>query len=520
MSSSDDFLRQVLGASPMRSCVTGIGAAVSLLGASGCCDGCSNVQTKARGDAPSVVWSAEVAHASHGGAVHLAWPGDQDVVVAATVHGDLKIGSADLEASRKAGVGAGMSAAGDVAVWKLGKDGKPRWGLRFGDPAPQSVAGLAVTGAGTVFVGGRFEGSMAWGDATWKSEAGKHGGFVGSIDPAGIPGWGTYFDAVPGKGAEKKEGRRESKASVLAVGTDALGRLFVMGQYSGTFRVNGRAPIVDSPERVGGTFFARFDAAGTMRWFRLASYPDTDEKGKRQALRAFGQAMAVTEHGNLVLVGTARGEGRFVQVPLASHEGGSLFVSVWNQSGEPLWTRPFLADGSVRDLRVAVAGDGSIYLGGVTRGRVVLGEDEVQPETDDEGALFVAKLEASGEPNWLKRVGPTPWGSALGLSVLGDAGLVVAASTPPGDASLDFGGKALFTQAPAAAKGMLYAVAFDPEGEHRWSRGFIAEGIQSGGAVAVDSGRIALAGLVQGEECNPPCKQSQLSHVYVAELGK
>jgi len=499
------------------------------LGASGCCDDFSKVEQSARGDdkASRVVWTARVGDAMRVGAIRVGATASDETVVAASLQGDVTVGGEKLPASRGPKDDAKMSASDDVAVWKLKANGKPLWALRFGDAQSQQVTALSVTGAGTIFVGGRFEGSMPWGNQSWSAGEHAYAGFVGSIDPVGVPGWGTWFDAAP---VVLKHAPADTPpsfgATVSTVGTDAMGRLFVLGNYQGKFRVNGKQPIEDAPDRVGGSFFARFDLGGAMRWFRLASYSERSGDAKEGGtLHAVAESMCSTRHGNVVLVGTASGEGSFVGLPMKAHPTGSLFVSAWNQSGEHLWDYMFPASGDIASLRVAVADDGSIFVAGITRGKVTLDATSVESDSagsavpPSTGALFAARLDASGKALWLKRLAHARWDSPVGLSVAGNDGFVIAATVV--ERQTDVGGGALFDKPMAGKDGAVFVARYGVDGKHQWSRGFITADRNSSGDVVVSkSGRAVVAGLLNVGTCPGACEQKQLGDVFVAALGK
>lgn len=514
---------------------TFLGGTLMSLIATGCCDGCDDLEQRARGDqqASRTVWSSRVRDATHRGVVLARVTPDKEVVVAATLHGDVKIGDSRLEARRAGSADKAKSADGDVVVWRIGAEGETKWAQRFGDGRDQSVASMAVTRKGTVFVGGRFEGSMVWGSHEWKVKDGAHGAFVGTLDPSGAPGWGTWFDAEAG--GDPPTGGTETPsfgATLRSVGTDALGRLFVLGSYVGKFRVDGKVPIEDRPDRVGGVFFARFDQGGAMRWFRLASHSETATGGESSKgsgpLRVHADVMATTEHGNLVIFGTAQGKGDFVGVPMQADPGGSAFLSVWNQSGEHLWTELFPASGELWHPRVAVTTEGTIYVAAVTRGKVTVGETSVQAGSgkgesgvgNPFGELFVGRFEPSGKPVWLRRIATVAWAPPVGLSVDSSRGVIVSATMAMSDGCCDLGGGPLFSEALKGAHDVVFAAAYDSDGRHRWSRGFATEGWSRSEDVAYGpEGRTVVAGTFGIGQCETACDQAELGDVVVSVLG-
>jgi hypothetical protein len=449
-----------------------------------------------------------------------------EIVVAATLHHDVKIGGQTLVARRAQDVDGSTSSAGDVVVWKLSASGKPVWGRRFGDGRLQRATGLAVSGEGTAFVGGAFEGTMDWGKLEWKVADDAHGGFIGALDPSGTPGWGTWFDATP---LEPKSWKGATPprigAEVRAVSSDEKGRLFVMGSYVGRFRIAGKHPITDDPDRVGGSFFARFDPGGAMRWYKLASYPekDIDEKGKPSRLRANLQDMTTSEAGDVILIGTATGEGYFVGMPMKADPNptGSVFVSAWSGSGQDKWSNLFPLAGDLAHPRVAIGQDGSVYLAGLVRGRLTVGPHSLESARTDDGAqLFAARLDPHGKVLWAKSLAHARWNAPIGLAPDGERGFLVTGTTDTGGVS-DVGGGQLFEQPLQGMDGVLFAAAYGPDGAHRWSRGFstLAHN-RSGDVVVTRAGKAVMAGLLNIGECVDSCEREQLGDVYVAAMGK
>ncbi len=491
----------------------------------GCCGDDKGVSQGAKGNesAARVLWTSRISEASRLADVRIAASDTGEVVVAATVQGDVNVAGLSLPATRGPLADTKHASAEDVLVVKLSAGGKQIWGQRFGDGTSQRVTSVAVTGAGTAFVGGTFEGTLRWGNHEWKASDGAHGGFVATIDPAGMPGWGTYFDAIP----LAKDRTVKSSASVRALGTDSMGRLFIMGVYQGRFRIHGQTPIADSEDRIGGTFFARFDRAGALRWYKLASW----SKSRPDALHAQADAMCTNGVGDVVLVGRARGQGTFVHVPMKAHDDGSLFVSVWDQTGKHIWTQLFETTGKLDQVRVACAEDGNLYLVGTTRGEVTMGNQSVHAPTEaadlfsNAGTLFAARLDVSGNPVWLKPLGIVDTASPLGLAADGKLGFVASGRTV---ARLsDVGGGRLFESSAPGANRLAFAAAFGTDGAHRWSRGFSAEyenpeyENRSGGDLSVPKPeRVFFATILGARSCEGSCVQRQLGDVFIAALGK
>lgn len=493
---------------------------------SSCCESHSKVRQAARGQSFSrVTWSHRLGNVAHQGNVRLATTSTNEILVAATLQHDAKIGGQTLLARREQQGDGKASSADDVVVWKLNARGKPVWGRRFGDGSAQRANTVAVSGEGTVFVGGAFEGTMDWGKQEWKVADGVHAGFVGALDPSGAPGWGTWFDATP---LDPKSWKGDSLpkigAEVRALTSDEKGRLFVMGSYVGRFRIAGKEPIADDPDRGGGSFFGRFDAGGAMRWYRLASYPDkdTDETGKPAKLRAHLHDMTTSVAGDVVLVGTATGEGYFVGTPMKADPAGSLLVSAWSGTGLHMWSSLFPLAGELAHPRVVIARDGSVYVAGLLKGRLTVGSHSLEATGPDGPStqLFAARLDSLGKALWAKNLAHARWNVPIGVAADSDRGFVVTATTGTGALS-DVGGGQLFEQPLEGMDGVLFAAAYGPDGEHRWSRGFstLAHN-RSSDVVVTRAGKTVMAGLLNIGECADACEGEQLGDVYVAAMGK
>lgn len=477
-----------------------------------CCDEQSKILQASTGEdaASRAVWTARVGDATSSGDVGIVSIGDEGVVLGASVRGDVKIAGASLPANRAEDLGQNAAAADDILVVKLSSLGKPLWGQRFGDARSQRVHDVDATETGTIFVGGRFEGGLAWGKQTWKANDKGYAGFVATLDPSGVPGWGTWFDAVPAP----KTRDEPCGATVLAVESDDLGRLFVMGSYRGIFRIEGKPPIADADDRTGGTFFARFDSAGALRWFRLASQSE-------QTLQSRVDAMATSHTGDIVLTGVATGKGSFVDVPLDAGKS-SVVITVWDQTGNAMWARSFGLDGTVDRTRVAVSKGGDVYVAAELKGTLVVDKTKVEATPGGEGSvpLVVMRVDPKGEARWVKRLGNVSASAPFDVAADGAEGFVVTATVGVAGGKDDLGGT-VFEEVKPGVEGGVVVAAFDGEGSARWSRAFATEQRnRSGGVTVTKDGRVLVAGILNAGICEPECEQKQLGDLFVAAMRK
>jgi hypothetical protein len=94
------------------------------------------------------------------------------------------------------GLGALASAGGsDVFVVQLDPRGATRWSRSFGGPARDEGAAIGVDGEGNVFVAGTFEKTIDFGRGPLQS-AGRSDIFVAKLGPNGVPSWGRRFGSA------------------------------------------------------------------------------------------------------------------------------------------------------------------------------------------------------------------------------------------------------------------------------------------------------------------------------------
>jgi hypothetical protein len=132
----------------------------------------------------------------------------------------------------------------DAFVVKLDGTGTPQWTRSFGTVAEDNARGIAVDGAGGVYVVGSTSGDLAG-----NGNAGRSDAYLIKYDAAGTRVWTRQF------GADKPEDARN-------VVIDAAGNIYVAG---GTGGIDPLVPVATDQYAV---YLARFDSAGTMAWLR------------------------------------------------------------------------------------------------------------------------------------------------------------------------------------------------------------------------------------------------------------
>jgi hypothetical protein len=218
----------------------------------------------------------------------------------------------------------------------------------------------------------------------------------------------------------------------------------------------------------------KFDASGTVLWSKRFGGSSIQSGGPFLSV-------AVDGAGDVLVTG---------QVDSAIDFGGGAipwgdgFVAELDSNGNYVWSQS-LPQVSAESL--AVDSTGNVLVAGVTSDCAAGG-----------GCLYVAKLDASGQPVW-----STTCGGELACALNGANGIFVAVDGT-GDVvlaggfqgSVDFGGGTFVSMENDA----LFAAKLDPDGNHLWSKSWGNAGTNLNGIdVAVDTaGNVILSGWLVG----------------------
>ncbi len=232
----------------------------------------------------------------------------------------------------------------------------------------------------------------------------------------------------------------------------------------------------------GDAFIVRYGPDGSERWRRQVGTSATDE----------GEGVAAFADGRVVLVGSTGGD-----VDGTSAGGIDVFVVVFDPNGAELWRAQFGSPAYDVARDVAVGPDGLVVLVGATTGALFAPN---VGSTD----LWVAKLDADGDPTWFRQYGTPLQDSATGVAVDGDGNVVVGGRT---DGTL-FG--------PSAGASDAFVAKYTVDGAEVWDLQFGTDAGEIVQALTVDArDHVFATGYTSG---NLDGVNAGLTDLYVIEF--
>jgi hypothetical protein len=254
------------------------------------------------------------------------------------------------------------------------------------------------------------------------------------------------------------------------IAVDSKDNIIVTGTFAGTTDFGGGLEMCAG---AGDVFIVELDPSGSYRWAMSAG----------DASNQTGESIAADGSGNVLLLGDLSGSANFGGGLLTSVDGIDVFLAKLAPDGTHLWSKRFGNEGDQYGASVAMDPQGNVVLTGRNEGSVSFGGDVLTNPTSGAlggGAVFVAKLDPSGEHLWSKQLGDGSDQYGDAVTTDGQGNIFVLAE---GGGAMDFGGGPLI-----GAGGLdVFLAKLDPTGKHLWSKRFGDAMIQYGAGIAVDA---------------------------------
>ncbi|GAB2848147.1 hypothetical protein [Hymenobacter ruber] len=313
---------------------------------------------------------------------------------------------------------------------------------------------IALAADGSRYITGEFVGPLTLGTFTLTPGAGSAHQFLAKYSAAGAVLWATQLD---GGGS----------AYNIHVATDAAGNAYLAGTFASAVTFSGTTLTPTGTN--SDSYLAKFDPQGTMQWVR---------QGGNGTLAT---SIATDASGNVAVAGYSDTAAAFGGAPLA---GSGMCYYKFSPAGTMLQARRVATAqlGFPIETALALDGAGNAYVAGAISNTATFGTLTLGP-TNGFYFAFLCKLDATGTPAWVRRVG--------GLyGAMANAVAVDAAGNPV------VGSSSGYVDTPGGPQGStLFVDQLSAQGVPVWSQsigplftgtGMYATGISFIGGVAFD----------------------------------
>lgn len=208
--------------------------------------------------------------------------------------------------------------------------------------------------------------------------------------------------------------------------------------------------------------------------------------------------LAAAPDGDVLSCGYFNQTANLYGQSLPSAGSSDIFVSRMAGNGEALWSRRFGGAGPDRATAIAPGEDGSSYLAGTFVGTVSFGDFQLSA-VGDSVDVFVAKLDALGEPVWVRSGGSMGAENVSGISLSSNGQVVIVGHYRQ---ELSFG-SLLLEASPNGGGGVSrngFVAALNDEGEWQWAKRLASDGENTANDVCHDAAdAIYVCGRYNGD---------------------
>lgn len=370
-------------------------------------------------------------------------------------------------------------------IAKYDANGAPVWARAFGGSNNDLASGIAVDSQQNIYVAGQFSSTnflIAGVALTNFAPGGRSSLYVAKFNPAGNLLWVRTSDT------------NTYSISNPFITVDGSGNSYVTATFSGTNSISGTNLISQGSTDI---LLAKYDSAGNLVWLRQAGGSDLE----------LSAAVTLDKAGNAYLLGNSRSAnasfGSFtfsVQGPSGDQD---VIVAKYNPAGTVLWAKQFGGTDIEYGRSIAVDNSGNVFItGDFSGGSFPIGTNTlVNSNAVPFSALFIAKLDASGNPLWAKTAQGDYLDSSLEVAVdyLGNSYIAGFFQS----SKLVFNSAVTLTNSAqtAFADADAYVAKFDAAGNLVWATRPFGLNDQRAYTIAVDSAANAyVAGWTQGTD--------------------
>lgn len=273
------------------------------------------------------------------------------------------------------------------------------WAKKAGGTQEDFGSAIATDASGNVYsVGNFFSQSITIGSTTLQNQpyiAFNYGSevFLAKYDACGNVAW-----------AKRAGGNSDTYATGIAA--DSVGNTFITGFFNADTATFGSLKLINTSGY--DAFLVKYDANGNALWAKQGTGNYSD--------RPF--EITLDKNGNIYLAGSFSSDVlTFGSVTLSNGFTGNdedVFVGKFDNNGNAVWLTKGSGDYNEEARGLGVDGAGNVYVSGYSASSgISFGSYSGSVDYYD---IFVAKLNSSGVPQWLKVVGGSGAEQSLNLA--------------------------------------------------------------------------------------------------------
>ena len=374
-----------------------------------------------------------------------------------------------------------LTSAGDAGVYldifvsKLDNAGNFVWAKSMGSPNDDLAWGIAVDGAGNVYITGRFKGTADFDPGPGEFNLTSAGGtdafdiFVVKLDSEGKLVW-----------AKSVGGPNDDRGFDIAL--DGVGNVHITGLFEGTVDFDpglGEFNLTSAGD--ADIFVSKLNNAGDFVWTKSVGGTEFDE----------GLRIAVDGAGSVYTTGRFQattdfdpGPGEFI---LTSAGDADIFVSKLDNAGNFGWAWSTGSIGMDEGLGIAVDGTDNVFVTALLR-------DAVDNASDAD--IFVSKFNSEGNLTWARWMGSSGFDKGFGLALDGSGDVYI---TGPFHGTVDFDPGPGEFNLTSAGEADVFVSKLDKAGNLVWVKSMGGTQFEEGIGIAVDGiGNVYTSGRFQG----------------------
>ncbi|MCF8294807.1 MAG: choice-of-anchor D domain-containing protein [Bacteroidales bacterium] len=365
----------------------------------------------------------------------------------------------------------------------IAQEAQFEWAVGIGGVNDDYGQSVAVDASGNVYTTGYFQGTVDFDPGSGSYNLSSNGGadiFISKLDASGNFVW-----------AKNMGGSSSDVGYSIAI--DASGNVYTTGSFQGSTDFDpGSGTHYLSSNGYYDIFISKLDASGNFIWAKNMGGFSSDE----------GISIAIDASGNVYTTGHFNGIVDFDpgsgSYNLSSYGSEDIFISKLDASGNFVWAKNM--GGSSLDWGYSIAIDASenVYVSGKFYGTVDFdpGSGSYNLSSNDEGDIFISKLDASGNFVWAKNMGGSSydWGYSIAIDASGN---VYTTGIFQGTADFDPGSGSYNLSSNGSDE--IFISKLDASGNFVWAKNMGGSDFDYGYSIAIDaSGNVYTTGIFEG----------------------